>query len=309
MRRHLAFTLRFLAAALVAAVCSFPAHAAVPAADHVVVIVMENKSFAEVRSLPYTASLMSAGAWFAGATAITHPSQPNYFALWSGSTQGVTNDVCPAPGSPFSTPNLGQAVEAAGKTWHAYSENLAVAGATDCSFDGTVSTGLYTRKHAPWTYFTNVDHANERPYTDLAADLAGGTLPNLSFIIPNNCNNTHNSASNVNCNLAHGDAWLAANVPQILATFGPNDFLVLTWDEDDSSAGNNVLTLFVGPLVMPGVISTQFTTHYTVVRTIADALGIPAPGTAATTFPINGVWNLLTPTIPSSWGRLKMLYR
>ena len=103
MLRHLALPLRFLAAAMLAALPALPARAAVPAADHVVVVVMENKSFAEVRSQPYVASLMSAGAWFAGATAITHPSQPNYIALWSGSTQGVTNDVCPAPGSPFAT--------------------------------------------------------------------------------------------------------------------------------------------------------------------------------------------------------------
>ena len=309
MNRHLAFCHRSLAAVLVASSLAGSARAAVPPADHVVVVVMENKSFARVRLQPYTASLMRDGAWFDGASAIAHPSQPNYFALWSGSTQGVTNDNCPAPGSPFATANLGQALEAAGKTWRAYSENLAFAGATDCSFDGTATTGLYVRKHEPWTYFSNLDHSNERPYTDLAADLAAGTLPNLSFIIPNNCNNTHNAAINPACGIAQGDAWLAANLPPILAAFGPNDFLVLTWDEDDNSAGNNVLTLFVGPLVLPGTISTQFVTHITVVRTIADALGIPAPGNAASTFPINGVWNGLTPVVPSSWGRLKLLYR
>ena len=309
MRRPLASCLRGLASIIAAASLSSTALAAVPASDHVVVVIMENKSFAEVRTQPYTASLMASGAWFAGATAITHPSQPNYIALWSGSTQGVTNDVCPAPGSPFGTANLGQAVEAAGKSWRAYSENLATAGATDCSFDGDASTGLYTRKHDPWTYFSNLDHSNERPYTDLAADLAAGQLPNLAFVIPNNCHNTHNSGSNPACSIANGDAWLAANLPPILAALGPADFLVLTWDEDDNSAGNNILTLLAGPAVLPGTVSTQFCTHYAVVRTIADALGVPAPGLAASTFPLNGVWNAVTPAVPASWGRLKMLYR
>lgn len=44
---------------------------------------------------------------------------------------------------------------------------------------GTASTGLYTRKHDPWTYYVNVNHSNERPYPDLAADLSSSTVPKL----------------------------------------------------------------------------------------------------------------------------------
>jgi len=281
----------------------------VPAADHVVVVIMENRSVGQVRYQPYTASLMAAGAWFASSYAIGYPSQPNYFALWSGSTQGVTSDACPAPGSPFSTANLGQACEAAGKTWRSYAENLGAVGATDCSFDGDASTGLYTRKHAPWTYFSNVDHSNERPFSDLAVDLAAGQLPNLAFVLPNNCHNTHNLSTDPSCTVAQGDAWLAANLPPILQAFGPRDLLILTWDEDDRNAGNNILTVFAGPLVMPHSASVRYITHYTVARTIADALGLPPPGQSATEFPISDVWDTPTPVQATSWGRLKLLYR
>ena len=309
MNRLLASGFRPFAAALAVVAVAGTAHAAVPAAEHVIVVIMENRSFSQVRSQPYTASLMSAGAWIPGASAIGYPSQPNYLALWSGSTQGVTSDLCPAPGSPFNTPNLGQAIEAAGKTWRSYSENLAVAGATDCSFDGDAVSGLYTRKHSPWSYFANVNHSNERPYSDLAADLAAGSLPNLTVVVPNNCHNTHDFYLDPTCSVPQGDAWLAANVPPLIQALGPNDFLVLTWDEDDHNAGNNILTVFAGPAIQPATISSQYCTHYTVLRTIADALGVPAPGQAATTYPLSGIWNALTPTRQSSWGRLKMLYR
>ena len=248
--------------------------AAAPHHGRVVVVVMENKSYDEVRSLPYTASLLVQGATLTNSFAVTHPSQPNYFALWGGNTLGIRNDNCPAPGSPYSTQNLGQMCETHGLTWRAYSENLAVAGSTACSYDGSTSTGLYTRKHDPWTYYQNVNHLNERPYSDLAGDIAGGTLPNLVFIIPNNCHNTHNSTT-PGCGLPDGDAWLAANLPAVLAALGSDGLLVLTWDEDDSSASNHILTALVGPLVIPGSQSDQVVNHYTIVRMICEALGFP----------------------------------
>jgi len=303
--RHLACCLRPCASAVLLAACVTPALAQVPAADHVFVVVMENKSYGEVRNQPYTAGLISAWTWFANSYAVTHPSQPNYLALWSGSTQGVTNDVCPPPGSPFHTANLGQACEAAGLGWRAYSENLATAGAANCSFDGDASTGLYTRKHDPWTDFDNVTHANERPYSDLAADLAAGQVPSLSFIIPNNCDNTHNST----CGVAVGDAWLAANLPPILGALGPNDVMILTWDEDDGTAGNNILTVFMGPLVTTHSVSVRTITHYTVARAIADLLRVPPPGLAANEYPLTDIWSGLVSARGSTWGRLKLRYR
>ena len=285
-----------------------PALAAAPHHDRVVVVVMENKSYDEVRTLPYTASLLAQGATLTNSIAITHPSQPNYFALWGGNTLGIRNDNCPAPGSPFSTQCLGQMCETNGLTWRAYSENLPSVGATGCSYDGTVSTGLYTRKHDPWTYYQNVNHLNERPYSDLAADIAGGTLPNLVFIIPNNCHNTHNSTT-PGCGLADGDAWLAANLPAVIGALGPNGLLVLTWDEDDSSANNHILTALVGPLVLPGAQSAQAVNHYTIVRMICEALGFPTFERATAEASITGVWKAATPVLRMNWGHLKYGYR
>jgi acid phosphatase len=287
---------------------ALPALGAAPHHDRVVVVVMENKSYDEVRALPYTASLLAQGATLTNSFAVTHPSQPNYFALWGGNTLGIRNDNCPAPGSPFLLQNLGQMCETHALTWRAYSENLAVAGSTACSYDGTASTGLYTRKHDPWTYYQNVNHLNERPYTDLAADIGGGTLPNLVFIIPNNCHNTHNSAT-PGCGLPDGDAWLAANLPAVIGALGPNGLLVLTWDEDDSSASNHILTALVGPLVITGVQSDQVVNHYTIVRMICEALGFPTFERATVEPSIMNVWKSATPTLKRNWGQLKSSYR
>ena len=280
----------------------------VPAHDHIVIVIMENKSFGVASAQPYTQTLMAQGATFNRSFGVAHPSQPNYFALFAGSTLGVTTDACPAPGSPFSAENLAHALVTAGKTWRAYSENLPTAGGTACSYDGNASSGLYTRKHDPWTYFTNVDHQNERPYADLATDIAANALPNLVFVIPNNCHNGHNS-STPGCGAADADYWLSQNVPQILAALGPNGLFVLTWDEDDNASGNRILTVFVGPHVQPGVVSNVSVSHYTMVRTWCDALGIPPMNSAVSENPIDNVWQEPVPAAKASWGRIKASYR
>jgi len=293
-------TVALLATLLPLATLSAPAaRAAVPSLDHVIVVIMENHSYDQVRSQPYTAGLIAGSSACASSFAITHPSQPNYIAMWAGSTLGTTNDVCPAPGSPFTAENLGHACEAKGITWRAYSENLPSAGSPACTASGT----LYTRKHDPWTQFSNLTHLNERPYGDLAADLAAHTLPRLAFVVPNNCNNTHD------CTVATGDAWLAANLPAMISGAGSNGVVILTWDEDNNLAGNHILTVFAGATVKTGFTSPGTVNHYNVLRTICDALGLTPFAGAATAAPIIDVWGGTTAAKALSWGTLKLHYR
>jgi phosphatidylinositol-3-phosphatase len=263
----------------------------VPTAEHVIVVVMENKFYQDVWGEPYTASLIASGSLFTQSYAITHPSQPNYIALWSGSTQGVTDDACPPAGAPYATANLGQACEAAGISWKSYCENLPAP-----AFSGCASSDLlYVRKHAPCTHFNNLNHQRERPFQDLATDIASGTLPRVSFVIPNQCNNTHD------CSVEVGDAWLAANIPAMIQAAGPNGFVILTWDEDDSNHGNHILTIFAGGLVKSGYVSARRIDHYTVLRTICEALGIAPLGMAASRTPITDVW-VPTAEVEDAWG-------
>ena len=244
---------------------------------------MENKSDEQAlnpHTCPFTAELASAWTQFSRSYAITHPSQPNYIALWAGSTLKVTSNACSPHGSPFGAENLGHALETAGKTWRAYSEGLPSPGSSVCITRGK----LYTRKHEPWTQFGNLTHANERPYRDLAADIASRKLPDLAFVVPDNCHNTHD------CPLATGDAWLARELPAMIEAVGRRGLVVLTWDEDDRSGENRILTVFAGPAVKPGYRSTRRITHYTLLRTLCDGLGIAPFGAAAAETAITDVW-------------------
>ncbi len=260
-----------------------PRPSAVPLLDHIIVIVEENHAYDEVRVQPFTASLIAGGSSLSNSYGVTHPSQPNYLALWSGSTQGVTSNVCPPPGSPFLTENLGHACEVAGVTWRSYCERLPFAGSDTCDADNQ----LYARKHAPWTHFGNLTALNERPYADLDADIAGGTLPRLAFVVPDQCNDSHNGGA---CSVALADSWLAARVPAYLDAVGPNGIVVLTWDEDDNVHGNHILTVFAGAPVKSGYVSTRYTTHYTVLRTLCDALGLPPFAAAVGETPLDDIW-------------------
>src|SRR4029079_2698110 len=146
----------------------------VPHLDHIIVVIMENKEYSNALTGPYTQSLVADAGSFSGSYAIRHPSQPNYLALWAGSTPSATTYNGPPFGSPYSAENLGHACEAAGLTWRAYSENLPAAGYAGCTANGS----LYTRKHDPWASFNNLNHLNERPYGDLQSDIDAHTLPN-----------------------------------------------------------------------------------------------------------------------------------
>ena len=254
--------------------------AGVPALEHVIVVVMENKNDDQVRSAPAFAQLIRSGASFSDYRAIRHPSQPNYIALWAGTTQGVTSNGCPLKGTPWMSENLGHLCEQAGLAWRSYSEDLPAAGSSVCK----AARGRYSRKHNPWTNYGNLDHDNQRPYTDLAGDIQAGKLPALAFVIPNNDHNMHNRP------VSYGDAWLASNMPAMLDAVGPRGVVVLTFDENDSGPTNQILTVIVGPTVKAGFVSTRRVTHYTLLRTICDALRLRAPGAAATESPIADIW-------------------
>jgi hypothetical protein len=62
-----------------------------------VVVIFENKHRSSVigsAQAPYLNKLAAKGASMRHSYGVTHPSQPNYLALFSGSTQGVTSNAC-----------------------------------------------------------------------------------------------------------------------------------------------------------------------------------------------------------------------
>jgi phosphatidylinositol-3-phosphatase len=257
-----------------------------PVPDHLVVVVFENKDADQVNgspAAPYLNSLAAQGASLTDAHGETHPSQPNYLALFSGSTRGVTDDSCPES---FTADNLAAQLRAGGKTFIGYSESLPQAGYTGCT------SGDYARKHNPWADFPKLPATVNQPMSAMPGDYA--KLPTVSFVVPNLCNDMHN------CPVATGDRWarehLAAYVQWATAH---NSLLIVTFDEDGGAAGNHIPTIVAGAGVRPGP-NGQRVDHYSLLRTIEDMYRLPRLGHAATAQSLTGIWTGTTPAVPTT---------
>jgi hypothetical protein len=233
------------------------------AGSHVFVIVMENRSYAEAISQPYTARLASRYAVATDYHAVSHPSLPNYLALTSGSTFGITDDGyhrLPAGG-------IGAQLTQRGIPWRAYMEGM-TRGCTD-------SPGPYALKHDPFAYYGGACPPQVVPLTSLDADLRGAT-PSFVWITPDLCHDGHD------CSSQTADDFLAGLVPRILASdaWRQNGLLLITWDEDDGHGDNRVPALVVAPTLASHQTSRPHD-HYSLLATVEDRLGVPRLGEAA----------------------------
>ncbi|HEX3132769.1 MAG TPA: alkaline phosphatase family protein [Planctomycetota bacterium] len=264
------------------------AAAPLPTPDHIVIVVEENRAAGEIigsTAAPYINSLVTQGAYFSQSYAITHPSQPNYLALFSGSTQGITDDSTPHT---FTTPNLGAALSAKGRTFAGYSEDLPGVGSTV----GTTTSG-YARKHAPWVNWqgsaTNgLPTGCNQPLTAFPAAFA--SLPTVSYVIPNLKNDMHDGT------VATADAWLQTHLDAYIQWAKThNSLFILTWDEDDHSDGNRIATIIVGARVLVGTYAERID-HYRLLRTIENMYDLAHSKATTTATPISACWTS-TPVI------------
>jgi phosphatidylinositol-3-phosphatase len=259
------------------------AAAPVPAVDHVVVIVFENKETTSVlgnRAAPTFNSYARRYAKLTRYYGVTHPSLPNYLALVSGSTQGITTDCtdCVVDGQ-----NLADTIEASGRTWKTYAEGLPAPG-----FLGGFK-GRYAKKHNPFAYFRDIADDPARrarlvPLTRLAPDLRAGTLPSFSLVVPDLCHSMHD------CSVAVGDAWLRSQVGKFLKL--PKTVVFVVFDEGSTSirGGGHTAALALGTAVRSGSRFTRVTSHYGILRTVEQAWGLPLLGHSAHVAPVTGIW-------------------
>ncbi|GCE22816.1 acid phosphatase [Dictyobacter kobayashii] len=249
--------------------------------DHIVIVLEENHSYADIigsSQAPYINALASKSAVFTNSHAETHPSQPNYLAFYSGSTQGTTSDDCP---NTFSGPNLGQSLIATHLSFAGYSESMPAAGYTGCAYPDP-SNALYARKHNPWVNFTNVPASSNLPFTQFPTDYS--KLPTVSFVIPNQIDDMHSAS------VAAGDTWLKQNMDSYAQwATTHNSLLIVTWDEDDGSDVNQILTLFSGSMVKPGQYNENLN-HYNILRTIEDMYKLTPINQSATVPSITDIW-------------------
>jgi len=248
--------------------------AGVPRFQHVVIVVEENHGTAEAMGMRYLAELRRTGAVFPQSHGVSHPSEPNYLALWSGSTHGVTSDACPIDLG--AAPSLGSQLLAAGDTVAAYAQGLPSAGSTACS------AGPYARKHDPLADFSaTAGAAHDLPFSAFPSDY--DRLPSVSFVAPDLDHDAHDGT------LATADDWLRGNLGGYATWAATHDsLLIVTFDEEEGGAASNrILTVFSGAHVRPGTSSERMD-HVNVLHTIESSFGLPSLG--ATAAPITDIW-------------------
>jgi hypothetical protein len=234
--------------------------------------VLENKDYARIvgsDSMPYLNGLIDRYGLAERSMGVARPSQPNYFAMFSGSTHGVRDN----DDHDIDAPSVADQIEASGRTWKEYAENRP----PGC-FDGTRADagrdgpGEYRRKHAPAISFDAIrnDPARCANLVDFTAFRPGEA--DYSLIIPNQCHAAHD------CGRHEADRWLSRFVPPILESdaFAAGGLLVITFDEDagNDPSGGHIATVVVSPDVPAGFRSKQPHDHYSLLRTVQDAWGL-----------------------------------
>jgi phosphatidylinositol-3-phosphatase len=244
----------------------------------VFLVMMENHNWSQIKgnpSAPYiNGTLLQIGAhaeqYVGGAI---HPSEPNYILLESGSDLGISNDAPPAYNDRTTRAHLTTFLEEANVSWKSYQEGIA---GDSCPL---TAVGFYDPKHDPMVYFddalaTCVQHV--RPYAELESDLAAGTVPDYNFITPNLCHDMHGASGCPNGDeVASGDAWLATEVPKILASsaYRNGGALFIVWDEGGGSDGPIGL-IAVSPFARAGYASDVAYSHSSTLRTVQEIFAV-----------------------------------
>src|SRR4051812_21537310 len=226
-----------------------------PAYDHIVVVVEENHSFGEIignPQAPYLNSLASGGALLTNYHAVTHPSQPNYFALYAGSTFGIAdNGIYNLPG-----PTLATVLQSAGRVFTGYIEPLS------------------PRRHDPWRSFS--EGATVEKTFDKFPASNFDSLPDIAFVIPDLGDDMHDGSTQ------QADTWLRNNIDAYAQwAVTHHSLLMVVWDEDDGTSGNRIPGILYGANINPGADSTSYD-HYDILASLAGSFTLTAPNNGAT---------------------------
>ncbi len=238
----------------------------------ILVIMEENHGTAEVfpSGMPYLWHLARRYGYASDWSAITHPSLPNYLAIFSGSAFNDPPDCGPGPGCAYPAPSVfGQAL-ALGKTARSYEESMPL----PCDRS---DSGPYAVRHNPWAYIpgeTATCRSGDVPAGTpsggaLASAVRSGTLPSVGLITPNLINDAHDGT------LAQADAWLRQWIPVIMS--GPDwrhGRLAIAIVFDEGDPGLQVPFVLIAP-GLSGAVARQPLDHYALTRLIDRIIGAP----------------------------------
>jgi phosphatidylinositol-3-phosphatase len=250
----------------------------VPHLRNVAVLFLENHGYSQIigsSQAPYLNSLANRSALATNYYAIGHPSLPNYLALTTGSTQGVTSDCNSCENT---APSLPGQLEAAHISWRAYFQSIPAPG-----FAGN-GVGSYSKHYNPFAYSEQVGEgaiaqSHLVDFRSLRHDLSRRSLPRFSWITPNLLNDGHNAS------IRASDRFAARLVPRIVRALGPDGVLFVAWDEAQGvtgPAGGRVALIATGPGARRHVRTDGPADHYSLLATLEGGLGLARLGHAAT---------------------------
>jgi hypothetical protein len=247
---------------------------------HVIWIVFENERYSQIigsSSAPYINKVANQCGLATNFFAETHPSLPNYIAMTSGATQGISDDRGPS-NHPLIVPSIFSLL---GANWRALQESMP----SNCDHS---DSGSYVVSHNPATYYPNIRAQCAKQ------DVPLGPTPDISarftFITPNACNDMHD------CSVGTGDSWLSTLLPKILASRqyrSGSTAVFITWDEDDYNSNQRIAMIVVAPSTPVGTRSTARFDHYALLRTTEEMLGLkPLLDNAARAVSMRAVFHL-----------------
>jgi hypothetical protein len=276
--------------------------------SHVVIVIEEDRAanaIGDTTNMPYFNQLASTGLVYTKSQGLNTSSQAgemSYLGLFSGSTQGVTDDSYHGP---FSGPNLAQSLNNAGLSFAGYSESMPRAGDTTDNYAASPTNpaydDLYMRAYNPMSQFTNEGTGKTNAQVNLTfasfpTSTAGyASLPAVSFVIPNTLHNTHGSndtnpyatdPSSYNLLRQNADSWLKNNLDGYLQWAKQNNSLLIVTDDEGDRAhvfANGFATIINGdPRLFDAGTDTKSVTPYNLLRTIEDMYGVAPLGSSAT---------------------------
>ena len=265
----------------------------------VFIILMENANFSDIKgspSAPYINGLLTRpdASYATQYFTTVHPSEPNYVWLEAGSNANLSNanasgavsfssdDDPSLTNSTSTTDHLVAYLQNAGISWKAYEEDIS---GSVCPLS---SSGLYAAKHNPMVFFQDVTGnnnpgssycvAHERPYSQLATDLANNTVAHYNFITPNLCGDMHDSGGCATQDrIKNGDTWLSNQVPTILtsSTYQNGGALFITWDEGTNGSDGPLGMIVLSPFAKGnGYHNSIHYTHSSTLRTVEEIFGV-----------------------------------
>jgi phosphatidylinositol-3-phosphatase len=268
----------------------------VPSFQHIFVVVMENLGYNSALGTPGFAALANQYALATQYYATAHPSLPNYLAMTSGSTWGVTSDCTDCL---INEPNIALQLADAHITFGAYME-----GVPSACYLAPYGGFDYAGKHDPFRYYIDVRSSHNlcsriEPESRLPKLLSGPAknVPRFVWVTPDLCHDGHDCAPTVAAN------WLSRFVAQITksAAWRDHGVLFVTWDESngDSSevvspgrviaccGGGRVATFVIAPNVRMGTRVAVPYNHYSLLATIEDAFSLPLLANAKQATPLS----------------------